>query len=147
MRKFTSKSTAKTLRIARKLSRVLKKGDVVGFYGKLGAGKTTFIKGIAEGLGVAKERVTSSSFVILRSYKARFPIYHVDLYRLNSRQVPDEVYEYMDDASGLTLIEWAERIELPREHFRVDITLKDLERRAIRVSAKSKSLNPRLKRF
>ena len=147
MKKFTSKNTAETLRIARKLSRILKKGDTVGFYGELGAGKTTFIKGISQGFGLAKDEVTSSSFVILRTHKGRIPIYHVDLYRLNSRQVPDEVYEYMEERSGLTLIEWAERIELPKEHFRVDIKLKDLEDRLITIRASDRSLNLRLKRL
>lgn len=146
MKKMISKSTAETIKIAQKLSKVLKKGDVVGFYGALGAGKTTFIKGISQGLGVAKDKVTSSSFVIMRELKGRIPIYHVDLYRLKSSQIPDEVYEYIKRKDGLTLIEWAERMDMPQEYFSVDITLKGLEQRLISVSSENKELKARLKR-
>ena len=147
MKKFISKNTADTFKIAHKLARILKKGDAVCFYGQLGAGKTTFIKGICERFGVQKRKVTSSSFIILRNHMGKIPIYHVDLYRLNSNQVPDEVYEYMEERKGLTLIEWAERVEAPQEHFTVDIKLKNLEERLITIGSSSRSLDTRLKRL
>jgi tRNA threonylcarbamoyladenosine biosynthesis protein TsaE len=96
---------------------------VVVLRGGLGSGKTTFVKGLAAGLGV-RELVTSPSFAIVNEYEGRIPVHHVDLYRLSS---PDEV-ELIDlepylNGTGVTVIEWPERAgaSLPAERFEVTI--------------------------
>src|SRR5699024_7894239 len=78
---FHSDSEELTKDIATKLAEQLEPGDVVTLSGNLGAGKTTFTKGIATGLGV-KRAVTSPTFTIIKEYKGRFPLYHIDAYRL-----------------------------------------------------------------
>jgi len=102
-------SAAETIELGRTLASQLGAGDVVAFYGELGAGKTTMIKGVAAGLGVA-EVVKSPSFVIVTEYAGRLPVCHVDLYRVgaNSDFEPIGLDAYLD-GDGVCLIEWAER--------------------------------------
>ena len=146
MKEFLSKSTQDTSRLAKKFSKILTKGDVVGFSGQLGAGKTTFIKAIAKNLGV-KDEVTSSSFVILRQYEGKITIFHIDLYRLSLKQIPDDVYDCMYPAKGLALIEWADKIKLPKNNFSVEIELTSLSCRRIKIKAASRSSHQRLKKL
>ncbi|MBN2119909.1 MAG: tRNA (adenosine(37)-N6)-threonylcarbamoyltransferase complex ATPase subunit type 1 TsaE [Candidatus Omnitrophica bacterium] len=147
MKKFVTKNLGQTLVLARKFSRILSKGDVVGFQGRLGAGKTTFIKGIAESFAIKPDEVTSSSFVILKEHRGRLPLYHVDLYRLNSRQIPDEVFELISDKKGLVLIEWADKIEIKGACFKIHIELKSLTSRKITISANTAGLMKKLSKL
>ena len=79
--KYKSGSIEETFQIAGDLAKQLKKGDVLRFEGDLGAGKTTFIKGLAQGLGLVNEdEVKSPTFVIMHIYQTPIPIYHFDLY-------------------------------------------------------------------
>ncbi len=96
--------------IGKTLARFLAGGDIVLLYGELGAGKTTLIQGICEALQV-RERVTSSSFVLLRLLNGTMPIYHFDLYRVSSVHELDDIgYEEFLFSNGISLIEWPERI-------------------------------------
>jgi tRNA threonylcarbamoyladenosine biosynthesis protein TsaE len=116
-----TRSAAETVELGRALSSALRPGDVVAFYGDLGAGKTTMIKGVAAGLGVT-EVVKSPSFVIVTEYVGRLPVYHVDLYRLNENSDFESIgLDSYLAGDGVCLIEWAERAE------------KALSNRAIRV--------------
>lgn len=102
-------SISETEQIAQKLSSVLKKGDLLLFTGKIGAGKTTFIKAIAKNLGI-NETVTSPSFVLHTLYESgRVQLSHVDLYRLFEDYEVEEIgfEDYMD--SSVTAVEWADR--------------------------------------
>ena len=122
----STSSAAETIELGRALSRRLKPGDVVAFYGDLGAGKTTMIKGICAGLGVT-DVVKSPSFVIITEYRARVPVYHIDLYRLDGSIHPLEglgLESYLA-GDGVCLVEWAERGEalLPPEVVRVRMTV------------------------
>ena len=94
---------------ARDLAGRLTAGSVVALVGPLGAGKTTFVKGAAEALGVTEE-VTSPSFIRLRIYKGDLPVYHLDLYRVEDRTefMALGLDEWLD-TDGVTLVEWAER--------------------------------------
>ena len=114
-------------------------GDVFLFYGELGSGKTCLIRGIAAGLGVA-EHAFSPSFVLIREYCGRLPLYHMDFYRLGSIiEVMDlgvEDYLYGD---GVCTIEWADRAEafLPPQRLRLDLAydMRHTNAREIRISA------------
>lgn len=144
MRRFKADSLKQTSEVAKRLSKILTRKDIVGFWGSLGSGKTAFIKSLAERFGVQSREVTSASFVIMKKYQGRIPLYHIDLYRLNSGQIPGEVYEYIEQKPGLVLVEWANRIEMPQEHFQVYIKLVDLNSREIILTASTKKLKRRL---
>ncbi|GAG06671.1 unnamed protein product, partial [marine sediment metagenome] len=99
-------------------------GDCVGLVGELGAGKTVLIRGIARGLGVADERVICSpTYVLVHEYAGRVPVFHVDLYRLTAAAEAGDLGLDEMLATGVVLIEWADRAEgvLPRPRWRMDI--------------------------
>jgi tRNA threonylcarbamoyladenosine biosynthesis protein TsaE len=84
---FLSKSPEETRSIAEKLSKEIKPGTILCLFGDLGAGKTTFVQGLAKGLKVKKsETVQSPTFVVMNIYHGKLPIYHFDLYRLKDMQ-------------------------------------------------------------
>jgi tRNA threonylcarbamoyladenosine biosynthesis protein TsaE len=100
---------------AERLARYLKAGDVITLEGDLGAGKTTFTKGLAKGLGV-KKTVNSPTFTIIKEYKGRLPFYHMDVYRLDD-SFEDLGFDEYFEGGGVTVVEWAHLIEdqLPQE--------------------------------
>jgi tRNA threonylcarbamoyladenosine biosynthesis protein TsaE len=105
-------SAEATFALGQRLGQALEAGDFVGLSGELGAGKTLFVRGVAQGLGVPPGQVQSPTFTIINSYGGgRLPLHHADLYRVESA---DELYAtgYFDvlDAGGATLVEWPERI-------------------------------------
>ena len=106
---FITKHEKETKEFAKHLTRVLESGDVLALEGDLGAGKTVFAKGIAEGLGVC-EPVNSPTFTIVKEYQGKIPFYHLDVYRLES--VVDEPlgFEEYLYGEGICLVEWASRI-------------------------------------
>jgi tRNA threonylcarbamoyladenosine biosynthesis protein TsaE len=102
-------------------------GAVVALIGPLGAGKTQFVRAVAEGLGVTDSRlVNSPTFVLIQEYMGRLPIYHFDAYRLPSMAAFSElgVAEYFE-GGGVCLVEWADRVEasLPGDFLRVSIEI------------------------
>ena len=122
---FETGSVEGTLDLGAKLAARLGPGDLLALEGQLGAGKTVLIRGLARGLGVADDRIVSSpSYVLVREYHGRVPIFHVDLYRLRApaEELADLGLEEMLVA-GVVLIEWADRAResLPRPHWRVSI--------------------------
>lgn len=91
----------------------LEPGAVVLLFGDLGAGKTAFVRGLAEGFGVPAEEVSSPTFTLVQEYRGRqFPLYHVDLYRLSPREVDDLGLDALA-ADGVMAIEWADRLPRP----------------------------------
>jgi tRNA threonylcarbamoyladenosine biosynthesis protein TsaE len=122
---FETGTEQATILLGERLARFLKPGTVVAFYGDLGAGKTTMIKGFARGLGV-QETVKSPSFVIITEYSGRLPVYHIDLYRLESPEQFIEIgLESYLQGEGVCLIEWAERAEnlLPPATIRIRLSI------------------------
>lgn len=100
------------------------KGDVFCLYGDLGAGKTCLARGVARGLGV-EEPVTSPTFTLINEYRGRLPLYHMDAYRLSGPgDMEDLGYEEYFYGDGVTLLEWAGRVEniLPDERLDIYIT-------------------------
>lgn len=107
---YITDSALETRGLGRKLSKVLKPGQRVFLKGELGAGKTTFVKGIAEGLG-GRRPVRSPSFVVINEYPSkRLKLYHIDLYRLPSCEIDDLGIEEYLYSEGVCLIEWAEKL-------------------------------------
>ncbi|MGE0812013.1 MAG: tRNA (adenosine(37)-N6)-threonylcarbamoyltransferase complex ATPase subunit type 1 TsaE [Vicinamibacterales bacterium] len=102
---------ADTRRVARTLAASLGAGAVVLLHGELGAGKTAFVKGLAEGLGLDPDDVTSPTFTLVHEYLGgRLPLVHLDLYRL-ARTELDEVGLDPDLAArGIVVVEWADRL-------------------------------------
>ncbi len=123
MFEVTAASTRETLELGRILGRLLKKGDVVALFGDLGAGKTVFARGLAQGMGV-EDCVTSPTFVLINEYQGDLPLYHFDVYRLED---PDEILELGHEeyfyGEGVTVIEWADKIldYLPEEYLGVSL--------------------------
>ncbi len=132
-----SRSAAETKKVARELAKKLSRGDVVTLSGELGAGKTTFAKGLVKGLGARSERdVSSPTFVLIHEYRARLPVYHLDWYRLERVVGTDrELAEECFDANGVTLIEWPERGKtvLPRERLEVKLSHRGGSRRKVEI--------------
>ena len=127
-----TKSPEETKNLGKEVGKLAKPGDLLAFYGELGAGKTCFIQGISQELEV-KDYVTSPSFTIVNEYQGKIPIYHFDLFRLNAEEILELGYEEYFYGEGLTVIEWAEMIEqlLPKEHLKIDIKFKDRYQRTI----------------
>jgi tRNA threonylcarbamoyladenosine biosynthesis protein TsaE len=112
-RAITTHSEAETTAVGRDLARSLAPGAVVLLSGDLGAGKTAFVRGMADGLGIDPAEVSSPTFTLVQEYRGgRLPLYHVDLYRLRSIEVDDLGLDEMTLQGGITAIEWPDR--LPR---------------------------------
>lgn len=116
---------AGTMALGQRLAKLLFPGAIIALVGPLGAGKTHFVRAIAEGLGIANSRIVSSpTFVLIQEYEARLPIYHFDAYRLRcvTEFIDLGAHEYFD-GQGVCLVEWADRVAacLPREHLQVTI--------------------------
>jgi tRNA threonylcarbamoyladenosine biosynthesis protein TsaE len=107
------------------LAPLLRVHDVLELTGDLGAGKTTFVRGIAFGLG-AEEHVASPTFTLVREYvSGRIPIAHVDVYRLDRVQdVVDLALDELEDGACVLIVEWGDAVEelLPQERLRVELT-------------------------
>jgi tRNA threonylcarbamoyladenosine biosynthesis protein TsaE len=119
-----TRSVDETIGFGARLAAGLQPGDVLGLIGELGAGKTALVKGIARGLGITRE-VTSPTFTLIHEYGGgRLPLFHVDLYRLESvgQALAIGIDEYLNGA-GVTVIEWAEKIDplLPERTRRIRI--------------------------
>jgi tRNA threonylcarbamoyladenosine biosynthesis protein TsaE len=127
--KITCKTLDDTRELARKFSEQVKDGAFVSLFGEIGAGKTAFVKLVADALDV-KEKVTSPSFVILNEYHTgSIPVCHFDLYRLENEGVEtiiDELREY-SEGKQVTFVEWAEfsQGQLPFNHIKINVTYAD----------------------
>ena len=112
-------SAAETHALGKALGEACVEREVMALVGPLGAGKTCLVRGIAEGLGVPTELVTSPTFVLIHEYAGRLALYHADLYRLEERDAVNGLgLEEYTETPGVTVIEWAEKAPavLPRDH-------------------------------
>jgi tRNA threonylcarbamoyladenosine biosynthesis protein TsaE len=134
-----SQNPQQTLLLGRALGETLHAGDVVAISGPLGAGKTQLVKGIAQGLGVASdEPVVSPTFVLVREYRGRTKLYHVDAYRLSgANELRALGLEEMQEEPGTVIvIEWADRVPeaIPPDAHRVHLEHVSPTTRRVRVA-------------
>jgi len=109
---FQTQKPEETVELGRKIGRALRQGDILLLMGDLGAGKTTLAQGIAAGLGVSKDQyVRSPTFTLVNEYQGTLPVYHIDLYRIEtpSDLVNLNLEEYFF-GPGVTLVEWGEKL-------------------------------------
>lgn len=125
-----------TIGFAERIGLLLEAGDVITLEGDLGAGKTTFTKGIAKGLGIAKT-VNSPTFTIIKEYQGKLPLYHMDVYRLKDSEEDLGFDEYFE-GDGVTVVEWAHLIEdqLPVEFLQIQLFYDNTSGRKIVLSPK-----------
>jgi tRNA threonylcarbamoyladenosine biosynthesis protein TsaE len=113
MTRVITRSESETTAAGRELAISLEPGDVVLLSGKLGAGKTAFVRGLAEGLGANPDDVSSPTFTLIQEYRGRVTLHHVDLYRVEPREVDDLGLDELVSGEGIVAIEWAERLPRP----------------------------------
>ena len=132
-------SLEETAQLAEKFARAAKDGCFVNLFGEIGAGKTAFVRLVAQALEI-KEKVTSPSFTILNEYHTGdIPIYHFDLYRLENegvKTITDELREYCT-CKQLTFVEWAEfsQNEIPFDRIEVNVTYDDEDNRCFEFTS------------
>ena len=141
---FIAETLEDTDRLGAKLADVLQPGTVVALVGTLGAGKTRLVQAVASALGVSADDVTSPTFVLVNEYLGgRLPVYHIDTYRLKDEDEfielgPEEYF----DSSGITFVEWADRVEscLPSDYIRVEAKVTGEKSREFSVSSHGQAL-------
>lgn len=111
METVESSSPDETIQLAKRFAQTIKPGDVVCLKGNLGAGKTQFVRGFVQGLGLSGDVVSSPTFTIINEYDGKLPVYHFDCYRLEhveeALEIGAEEYLYGD---GVCIVEWPDRI-------------------------------------
>ena len=133
MKQLTLNNSNETIALGERMAAYLRPGDVVVLNGDLGAGKTTFTKGIAKGLGI-KEIIKSPTFTIIHEYQdGRIPLYHMDAYRLENGGAEDLGLDEYFDGDGVSVVEWAQfaEDELPDEFLAITFKRTDDESKRI----------------
>jgi tRNA threonylcarbamoyladenosine biosynthesis protein TsaE len=138
-RTVTTHAEEETAAVGRELAATLSAGDVLLLYGDLGAGKTAFVRGLAEGLGVSREEVSSPTFTLIQEYRGgRLTLFHVDLYRIEDPREFDELGLDEIAVDGVLAIEWAEKLDArltPSRHTTVRIEHGAGDTRVIRIDS------------
>jgi len=135
--KYATDSVDRTVWLGRQLGAQLGDGDCIALIGDLGGGKTWFTKGIAMALNIDPDSIVSPTFTLVNEYAGTRRLFHVDLYRLESKEeiMALELDEYFSD-EGIVVLEWADRWpgELPEETVRVAFIMIDEHTREVRFS-------------
>lgn len=145
---FVSHSEQETFALGQRVGENLSGGEIILLSGPLGAGKTVLVKGIATGLGLDAEDVTSPSFTLVNPHQGRRLLYHIDLYRLDEGAAAAhavDLDEILTDERAVVIIEWAERMgryPLPANVWRVSISGDGDEPRKISVTAQTSVGDP-----
>jgi tRNA threonylcarbamoyladenosine biosynthesis protein TsaE len=125
---------AETSRVGARLAASLEPGTVVLLTGDLGAGKTAFVRGMAAGLGIDPDEVSSPTFTLIQEYRGRRLLTHVDLYRLEGAEIDDLGLEELGAVGAVVAIEWAEKLTAsPPGAVRVEIVDRGGDDREIRI--------------
>ena len=140
MRIINLPNAAATQALGIELGNSLSAGSVILLMGELGSGKTTLVQGLAQGMGIL-DPIVSPTFTIINEYfSGRLPLYHLDLYRLETAEVDElNLATYwlgIETEPGIMAIEWAERLSyLPSEYLRVELTYDRIDGRIARISS------------
>jgi tRNA threonylcarbamoyladenosine biosynthesis protein TsaE len=133
-KEYVSFSEKETFDLAEKLAKSFKGREIILLFGELGAGKTVFAKGIASGLGLKDvHRVCSPSFTLVNIYQAKYPIFHIDLYRLGKDSDIDDLgwEDYLE--RGVIIVEWAEKLRAGWKAIKVTFKVCEDDSRRITV--------------
>lgn len=148
--KIITNNENETKNLARKLAVLLKPSMTILLEGQLGAGKTTFTKGIAEGLKIHRI-IKSPTYTIIKEYTdGSLPLYHMDLYRLEDAEDEDLGLEEYFDGDGITIVEWGSFMQddLPDEHLKIEINvLNNPEQRELIITAQGEKYTDILERL
>jgi tRNA threonylcarbamoyladenosine biosynthesis protein TsaE len=131
-------NSEETFQFAERIAAFLHPGDVIALEGDLGAGKTTFTKGMAKGLEIQKT-VNSPTFTIIKEYRGKLPLYHMDVYRV-ADSFEDLGFDEYFEGAGVTVVEWAHLIEdqLPPERLTIFLYREEEDKRKIVLVPKGK---------
>jgi tRNA threonylcarbamoyladenosine biosynthesis protein TsaE len=134
-----------TRALAKSIAQILPRPCALALIGQLGAGKTQFIKGLGEGLGLDPSKICSATFVLIAEYGEEEKLVHIDAYRLNDPRELSAVgfEELLDQQNTIVAVEWADKIStlLPEEHIEIKISILDDQRRRISIVPHGKSLS------
>jgi tRNA threonylcarbamoyladenosine biosynthesis protein TsaE len=141
-------SPEETMSLGRRLGEICLPGTLLALVGDLGAGKTRFVKGLAAGLGIAEDQVTSPTFVLMNLHPGRLPLAHFDLYRLDAVDLPSLGFFDVRD-EGVVVMEWADKVDekLLGDHLRIDFTLTGETTRRLMLQARGERSNKLLQQM
>jgi tRNA threonylcarbamoyladenosine biosynthesis protein TsaE len=135
---FRSESANDTMQFAKNMATKLKGGEVIELIGDVGAGKTTFVIGLAEGLG-SKDHVSSPTFTICNTYQGRLTIQHADFYRLHDDKLIQKELDELIAADTVVVLEWSENLTNPlKDTIQIIVTPGDGDERNFEVKLSSK---------
>ena len=152
--RFHTSSTEETLKLGEKIGKLMVPGDIILLFGDLGAGKTTLTQGIAAGLDVEDgEYVRSPTFTLINEYSGRLPVYHIDLYRIESQEEMERLgLEEFFFGRGVTIVEWADKL-FPEKNGRnlnefklnerIEVFLKIIKNNARSIEIKTFNFSPK----
>ena len=134
MKEVITNNYEETIEFGYKLGLLLDSGDCLLLAGDLGAGKTTFTKGIGKALGITRV-INSPTFTIVKEYHGKYPLYHLDLYRLDGLGSDFDLEEYFE-SDGITVCEWPNNVSeiIPNEYLLIEIFRKENDGRLIRLT-------------
>lgn len=142
---FITNSPKETIEFGQKVGSLLKGGEIIAYKGSMGAGKTTFTRGLCVGMGL-EDQVTSPTFALVNEYRGKITLYHFDMYRIMSADDLETTgfYDYISDDSVLA-VEWSENIEgcLPDNTIYITIERLDENRRKITIEGDNRFDNLR----
>jgi len=147
---YLSRREQETFNLGKNLAHYLKSADVICLIGDLGTGKTTFTKGIAQGLKIISTQVNSPTFVLLNIYEGKLPVYHLDLYRMeDTKEILNIGYEEFLYGQGVAVVEWAERLKklLPNEYLEVRFKHKARNERLLKFTARGQRYEALLRKM
>ncbi len=138
---FKSNGPEQTIKFGRQLGQLLYAGDIIGLCGDLGSGKTQLVKGIASGLEIDPEDISSPSFILVNeifSHPRGFHLFHIDLYRLEEDDpfLDEELWEYLE-GDGVCAVEWFERLrQNPPQFLHIKISVDSYQQRKLYFTGK-----------
>jgi len=133
-----SKNEEQTRKLGEWIGQKLKAGQIILLTGELGSGKTVMVKGIGRALGIEEKKITSPSYTLINEYQGDSPLYHMDLYRLNSAdELYDIGFEEYFKKRGIIVIEWPEIADevFPSDYLKLKFEILNINKRKILVEA------------